>query len=181
MKILVPLAEGFEEIEFAAIVDVLRRAGLSVTTAGLAPGPVVAAHGVPVLPDMELGRVKAADFDAVVLPGGSPGFTNLGRSEAVIRLVQEMYRAGKWVTAICGAPSVLGRAGVLTGKRATVYPGMEETLTGARCETGTVVSDGKIITSRGPGTAIAFALKLVETWAGRAKAEEVAAALLVKM
>jgi 4-methyl-5(b-hydroxyethyl)-thiazole monophosphate biosynthesis len=181
MKIVVPLAEGFEEIEFATIVDILRRGGLSVTVAGLTPGPVMGGHGIPVLPDTGLERIKAADFDAIVLPGGHMGYTNLGQSETVLNLIQEMFRAGKYVTAICGAPSVLAKAGVLAGKRATIYPGMEDTLAGARCETGAVVTDGRIITSRGPGTTMPFALKLLETWAGRPKAEEVAAAVLAKL
>jgi len=180
MKVVVPLAEGFEEIEFSTIVDILRRAGIAVTVAGLKEGGINGAHGIRVTPDTLIDKVSADDFDAIVLPGGNPGYVNLGKSEKVLNLVRGMHEKNKYVTAICAAPSVLAKAGVIQGKRATIFPGMEDTLTGAQHSKERVVVDGKIITSQGPGTAMEFAIKLVEVLAGKNKAEEVEEGVLVK-
>ena len=180
MKVVVPLAEGFEEIEFSTIVDILRRAGIDVTAAGLKEGIINGAHGIRVTPDTVIDKASADDFDVIILPGGYPGFVNLGQSEKVLRLVKEMYDRNKYVTAICGAPSVLAKAGVIQGKKATIFPGMEDALTGAQRSDERVVVDGKVITSQGPGTAMEFAIKLVEVLAGRSKAEEVANEALAK-
>jgi len=173
MKVVVLLAEGFEEIEFSTIVDILRRAGVDVTAAGLKGGIIDGAHGVKVTPDIPIDRVTADDFDVIILPGGYPGFVNLGEDRRVLKLVKEMKDKNKYVTAICGAPSVLAKAGVLQGKRATIFPGMENTLTGAQYSDERVVVDGKIITSQGPGTAMEFAIKLVEVLVSKGKAREV--------
>ena len=181
MKVVVPLADGFEEIEFATIVDILRRAGIDVTAAGLKEGATNGAHSIKVIPDTSIDKVRADDFDAIVLPGGNPGFVNLGRSDKVLKLVKAMHDKNKYVTAICGAPSVLAKAGVIRGKRATISPGMEDALTGARWSGERVVVDGKIITSQGPGTALEFAIKLVEILAGRTKAEAVAQETVAKL
>jgi len=180
MKVVVPLAEGFEEIEFSTIVDILRRAGVDVTVAGIQEGVIDGAHGVRITPDTLIDTVSADDFDAITLPGGYPGFANLGESEKVLKLLREMHDRNKYVTAICGAPSVLAKAGVIQGKRATIYPGMENTLTGAQPSEERVVVDGKIITSRGPGTAMEFAIKLVEVLAGKSMAEQVTQSTLAK-
>ena len=180
MKVLVPLAEGFEEIEFSTIVDILRRAGMEVTVAGLKEGAISGAHNVRVTPDTLIDKVSADDFDVIVLPGGNPGYVNLGKSEKVLKLVREMHDRNKYVTAICAAPSVLAKAGVIQGKRVTIFPGMEDTLTGAQYSKDRVVIDGRIITSQGPGTAMEFAIKLVEVLAGRNRAEEVAMGVLTK-
>ena len=180
MKVVVPLAEGFEEIEFSAIVDVLRRAGIDVTTAGLKGGITNGAHGIRVVADTEIDKVSADDFDVITLPGGNPGFVNLGKSEKVLKLVREMYDKNKYVTAMCGAPSVLAKTGIIKGKRATIYPGMEDTLTGAQRSNERVVVDGRVITSQGPGTAMEFAIKLVEVLAGKHKAEEVTKEVLAR-
>jgi 4-methyl-5(b-hydroxyethyl)-thiazole monophosphate biosynthesis len=173
MKVIVPLAEGFEEIEFSTIVDILRRVGIDVTSAGLKEGTVNGAHGIRVTPDTVIDKVNTDDFDVIVLPGGYPGFVNLGQSEKILKLVKGMYDSDKYVTAICGAPSVLAKVGVIQGKRATIYPGLEDTLTGAQRSDERVVVDGKVITSQGPGTAMEFAIKLVEVLAGKGKAEGV--------
>ena len=180
MKVVVPLAEGFEEIEFSTIVDILRRAGIAVTVAGLKEEGINGAHGIRVTPDTLIDKVSADDFDAIVLPGGNPGYVNLGKSEKVLNLVRGMHEKNKYVTAICAAPSVLAKAGVIQGKRATIFPGMEGTLTGAQHSKERVVVDGRIITSQGPGTAIEFAIKLVEVLAGKSKAEEVTRSTLAK-
>ena len=119
-------------------------------------------------------KVSADDFDVVVLPGGNPGFVNLGEDERVLKLVKEMNDKNKYVAAICGAPSVLAKAGILQGKTATIFPGMEDALTGAQYSDQKVVVDGKVITSQGPGTAMDFTIRLVEVLTGKAKADEVA-------
>ncbi|MCD6567310.1 MAG: DJ-1/PfpI family protein [Dehalococcoidia bacterium] len=179
MKVVVPMAAGFEEIEFSCIVDILRRAGLEVVTAGLKDGLIEGAHGVRAMADISLDQVKADDFDAIVLPGGSPGFINLGQDERVFSLLREMDRAGKYITAICGGPSVLSRAGVLKGRKATIYPGLEGMLAGAESVSDRVVVDGNLVTSRGPGTAMEFALKLVEIMEGEDAMEEVKEGLVI--
>ncbi len=180
MKVIVPLAEGFEEIEFSTIVDVLRRAGIAVTVAGLKEGITNGAHGVRVAPDTSIDKLSADYFDAIVLLGGNPGFVNLGKDERVLELVQEMNNKNKYVTAICGAPSVLAKAGILQGKRATIFPGMEDSLTGAQYSDQRVVVDGKVITSQGPGTAMEFSIKLVEVLMSKGRADEVARDVLAR-
>lgn len=181
MKVVVPLAEGFEEIEFNTIVDILRRAGIGVSIAGLKRGPTEGAHGIKVLPDSSIDSIDAADFDAVVLPGGSPGFVNLGQDARVLDLIRAFDKAGKYVTAICGAPTVLSIAGVLKGRKVTAYPSTKEMLTDGRYVDETVVVDGKLITSQGPGTAMEFSLKLVEMLVGREKMANVAAEALARL
>jgi len=180
MKVVVPLAEGFEEIEFSTIVDILRRAGIAVTVAGLKEGVINGSHGIRVTPDTLIDKVSADDFDVIVLPGGNPGYVNLGKSEKVLKLVRGMHQRNKYVTAICASPSVLAKAGVIQGKRATIFPGMKDTLTGAHHSEERVVVDGRIITSQGPGTAMEFAIKLVEVLVGKNKAEEVTRSTLAK-
>ncbi|TDA30333.1 MAG: DJ-1 family protein [Hadesarchaea archaeon] len=182
-RALVLLAPGFEEIEALTIVDLLRRGGVEVVTAGLEAGAVEGSHGVKVVPDRQLGEVRAGDFDAVICPGGYPGYENLRRNRRVLELVREAEKGGKLVAAICGAPSVLAEAGVLEGRKATIYPGMEGELRkgGGRPSRGLVVVDGKVVTSMGPATAFAFALKLLELLAGKKKAEEVKKATLAHL
>lgn len=168
MKVLIPLAEGFEEIEASTSIDVLRRAGFEVVTAGI-PGTWVTGSGkVRVMADRKMEDVNPDEFDALVLVGGHPGYLNLERSRAVLRAVQGFDRAGKTIGAICAAPSVLARAGILDSRKATIYPGMEREIPMPR--PGRVVVDGHIITSQAPGTAMEFALRLVEVMAGEARA-----------
>jgi 4-methyl-5(b-hydroxyethyl)-thiazole monophosphate biosynthesis len=170
MRILVPLAEGFEEIEAVNVIDILRRADVEVVTAGLKEGAVVGSHKIKVLPDTTLEKIGYLDFDGLVLPGGSPGFVNLGNDERILNMAREMDRAGKVVAAICAAPSVLIKAGVLQGRRATVSPsGKAQVEACAHFSEDRVVVDGNLITSRSPGTALEFALKLVEVLAGKEK------------
>jgi 4-methyl-5(b-hydroxyethyl)-thiazole monophosphate biosynthesis len=174
MKVLIPLAQGFEEIEFTTAVDILRRAGIDVVIAGLKPGLTEGRSKVKVMPDTTLDDVKLDDFDAIVLPGGSPGFVNLGNDSRVIKAVQDMDKAGKYVAAICGAPSVLVKAGVINGRRATIHPaGKDEVASCAQYVDERVVVDGKMITSKAAGTAMEFALKLVEILAGKEAVEKI--------
>lgn len=179
-RILVPLAQGFEEIEAVAIVDVLRRAGLEVTTAGLEPGPVEGSHGIALLPDAALGELDLERFTAVVLPGGMPGTRHLMADQRVLGLVRRLGAEGLTTAAICAAPLVLARAGVLGRSPVTSHPSVRAELAGAtvRAEPR-VISSGSIVTSQGPGTAIEFALALVERFAGAAKARELEQGMLV--
>lgn len=177
--VLVPLAQGVEELEAVTVIDLLRRAGIEVVTAGLDEAPVKASRGTVLLPDTTLERALARDYDMLVLPGGQPGATHLENDERLLALIRKMARANRYTAAICAAPKVLARAGVLEGKRATCYPG---TLDPAhwpqvRMENRAVVTDGKVITSRGPGTAMDFALELIEKLAGKEKRDQVEAGL----
>ncbi|MGD9131482.1 MAG: DJ-1/PfpI family protein [Candidatus Bathyarchaeota archaeon] len=174
-KALVFLATGFEEIETLTVVDILRRAGVDVTVAGLTPNVTEGKHGVKVVPDKSIDDVKVEDFDAVVVPGGNPGYKNLRKDPRVIAMVKKAFNSNKIVAAICAGPTVLSDAGILEGKACTIYPGMDEELEAGRGKPkhDIVVVDGNIITSRGPATALPFALKLAEKLAGKQVAEAV--------
>ena len=181
-KVLIPLAEGCEEIEAVTPIDLLRRAGIEVVAAGLAEGPVTASRGVVLVPDTTLDRALAGGsgaYDMVVLPGGGPGADRLDRDPRIRELVREMAGAGKYVAAICAAPKVLASAGVLEGRKATSFPGIleEAGVPAAALSADPVVVDGKVVTSRGPGTAMDFALTLIEVLAGRERRDEVESAL----
>lgn len=177
-KVLVPLADGCEELEAVTIIDLLRRAGVEVTTAGLKPGIVKASRGVQLVPDTTLDAALEADYDMVVLPGGMPGARHLKEDARVLALLKEMAAAGKYTAAICAAPMVLAEAGVLAGRQATSYPGSLDGAAGVTLRTEAVVQDGTVLTSRGPGTAMDFALALVEVLAGSEKRQQVEAALV---
>jgi DJ-1 family protein len=176
-KVLVPLAQGCEEIEAVTIIDILRRAGIEVVAAGLAEGPVKASRGVMLVPDATLDDALKQDFDLIALPGGMPGMTHLKNDPRILGLLKAMAEAGKYTTAICASPAVLAEAGLLKGKRATSYPGFLDNVPEVAQDSAPVVRDGKVVTSRGPGTAMDFALELVEILAGKPKRDEVEAAL----
>ena len=174
-RVLVPLAEGFEEIEAVTVVDLLRRAGIEVVTAGLSPGAVTGSHGISVLPDMDLDAALEQPFDMVALPGGMPGAANLGADGRVLALLRLLADSGRFTAAICAAPGVLAKAGLLAGKRATSFPGFlgPENAPGTFVVDDAVVEDGKVITSRGPGTAMDFALAIIQRLEGAAARREV--------
>lgn len=179
-SVLVPLAQGCEELEAVTIIDLLVRAGVEVVSAGLTAEPVVASRGVVILPQITLDEALQRDFDMVVLPGGLPGADNLNDDPRIQQLIKKMAAEGRYTAAICAAPKVLANAGVLSGKQATSYPGFLDKmgLADVRYSEQAVVQDGKVITSRGPGTAMVFALTLIENLLGKAKRDEVAAGLL---
>lgn len=178
-SVLVPLAQGCEELEAITVVDLLRRAGIEVVTAGLDEQPVRASRGMRLLPDMTLDQALQRDYDMVVLPGGQPGADHLRDDARIIGLLRDMAAAGKHTAAICAAPRVLARAGLLDGKRATSFPGAldEAAIPGLDYREQPVVTDGKVVTSRGPGTAMDFALELIELLAGAAQRNTVESTL----
>ncbi len=178
-RVAVILADGFEEVEAMAIIDVLRRADIDTVVAGLHEGPVASARKVKVLPDTVIDTVHAEDFDMVVLPGGQPGSDNLNADPRVKDLVRSFSQKGKLTGAICAAPYVLANAGVLRGKRATSYPSYKDRLGGALYEEKAVVSDGNVLTSRGAGTALGFGLAIVEKLISREKAQKIRDAMLI--
>jgi len=167
-KVLVPLADGFEEIEAVTIVDLLRRAGVEVRTASLAGREVTGSHGITVMADSDLDEVEAGDYDMIVLPGGMPGTTHLKSDSRVARLLRQFAESGRYTAAICAAPSVLAHAGLLEGRKATSFPGFltPGSAPGIRLSEDAVVVDGKVATSRGPGTALPFGLALIELLEG---------------
>lgn len=177
-KVLVPLAAGCEELEAVTVVDILRRAGIEVITAGLQPGPVRASRGTVLVPDLALDDALHQTYDMVVLPGGMPGSAHLKNDARIIALLQRMSAAGQYTAAICAAPMALHAAGVLAGKRVTSFPGVLDELSGSHhyLEEAVVV-DGHVVTSRGPGTAMDFALTLVALLAGQTKRDQVEAEL----
>ena len=177
-KVLIPLAQGCEELEAVTLIDILRRAGIEVVSAGLDTQPVRASRGTVLIPDTTLDAALKHDYDMVVLPGGLPGTTYLRNDVRIIGLVKRMAQQGKYVAAICAAPSVLAAAGLLDGKRATCYPTCLDEFPRVNLQTAAVVEDGKLITSRGPGTAMDFALILVERLMSQAKRQEVEAGLV---
>ncbi len=166
MKIVVPLAEGFEEIEAVSIIDVLRRANLDVTTAYIDKNPVKGSHNIEITADTAMDKLEPVDFNCIVLPGGMPGSEHLKNSDTVNTFVKHIYSKGGYVAAICAAPIVLGHAGILYDKKATSFPGNEDQLEGATIVDEPVVVDGTVITGKGPGCAIPFALELVSIFAG---------------
>ncbi|MDR2195978.1 MAG: DJ-1/PfpI family protein [Gallionellaceae bacterium] len=176
-SVLVPLAPGCEELEAVTIIDILRRAGIEVVSAGLDAQAVRASRGVMLMPDTTLDEALKRDYDMIALPGGQPGTNNLAADQRIIDLLKKMAGDGKYITAICAAPSVLAKAGLLDGKRATSFPGALDAFPQVSRQSDAVVADGNLITSRGPGTAMDFALMLVERLTSHEKRQAVEAAL----
>ena len=181
-KVLVPLASGCEELEAVTVIDLLRRAGIEVISAGLeaAPQAVRASRGTCLIPDTSLDQAIKQEYDMVVLPGGQPGTDTLNADPRIHALLDRMAKHEKYIAAICAAPKILASAGLLKGRRVTSFPGAldQSQLAAVRYEETAVVQDGHILTSRGPGTAMDFALAIIEILAGRAKRDEVEQGLM---
>lgn len=171
------LANGFEEIEALTPVDVLRRAGLEVKTVAISGRSAVGSHGINVECDLSADEVDFKDATAVIFPGGMPGATNLDRSPLSDKAIDSVIKNGGIIAAICAAPLVLGRRGLLQGKRATCYPGFESELVGAVVTDEGVVTDGNIVTARGMGVALDFSLELAGLLVSKEKAEEISSAI----
>ncbi len=166
------LADGFEETEAIAPIDILRRAGVGVVTVGIGGRAIVGAHGIAVgadVSDAEIGEPN--NIDGVILPGGMPGTLNLEKSAVVQKFIDKAAENGKLLAAICAAPSILGRKKLLTGKKATCFDGFEQFLEGAEYVDAPCITDGNIITARGAGAAIEFGLALAEYLAGKDEAD----------
>ena len=179
-NICIPLANGFEEIEAITLIDVLRRAGFNVATCGLSGAQAKGAHNVTVAADMTIDEALKGTWDLVVLPGGMPGATNLRDDDRVGKLLEQTSKSGGYVGAICAAPIALARFGFVKGKKATSYPGFGEQMPGADYREDRVVCDDKVLTSRGPGTAMEFALAITEVLAGSVKVDELRKQMLAK-
>lgn len=169
-RVLVPLAEGCEELEAVTIIDLLRRAGIEVVTASLHDAPVRCSRGTVLVADQTLEAVQHEDFDLLALPGGLPGADNLNRDLRIHRLIERLAGDGKHIAAICAAPKVLANnSSLAAGLRLTAYPGSLDSMdtSGVTLSSQPIETDGNVITSRGPGTAMDFALYLIETLLGK--------------
>lgn len=177
--VYVHLANGFEEVEALTVIDLLRRGGVEVKSVSITgEKKVMGTHGIPVEADI---LYEEADYEAcemIVLPGGLPGADYLGEHEGLVKHIRCFAENDKYLAAICAAPQVFGAQGVVEGKKATIYPGMEKCLNGALPQDEIVVQDGKVITSMGPATAMPFALKLIEALKGKEVSDSVADGLL---
>lgn len=174
------IAEGFEEIEAITIIDTLRRGGVDIVTLSVTGDVTVkGAHDIPIVCDALFDKNIAFDRDILVLPGGMPGTENLSESKAVIESIKYFYNHERTIAAICAAPMILGKMGLLKGLRATIYPGMEEYLRGAvRNSLSITEYDGNFLTGKGPGLALDFALELLEIAAGKRVSSHVAINML---
>lgn len=174
-------ADGFEEIEAFTAIDAMRRAGLDVEIVSVTPGEIViGAHDISVLCDKNFVNCDFSDAEMLFLPGGMPGAATLDRHEGLRKLILEFAENNKPIAAICAAPMILGKLGLLKGRKATCYPSFEQYLEGAECVDELVVRDGNIITCVGPGGAMEFALTLVDILLGKEKVDELVEAMCVK-
>jgi len=173
-NVLVPIANGTEEMEAVIIIDILRRAQWTVTVAGIEPGILTASRGVRLMPDKQWTEINPAEYDILMIPGGGPGVEQFLQFQPLLDCIQQFYREDKWIGAVCAAPLTLQEAGILGGKKATCHPGVVNRLTVTpRLPVPTVV-DGRIITSQGAGTTFDFVLTMVRLVDNPAKAQAIA-------
>ena len=176
--VYVLLAEGFEEVEALTPVDLLRRAGVETRLVGVTGETVCGARGIRVVTDLSMDDIDLAQADMIVLPGGMPGTLNEEASPVVQAAIDYCVKNDRYVSAICAAPSILGKKGLLEGKTAVCYPGFETALTGAAIGSEGVVQDGKFITARGAGVAVDFGLRLIQVLCGEKTAAEIRASII---
>ncbi len=175
------LANGFEEVEALAPVDMLKRAKKEVRTVGVSGEYVSGSHGITVKSDISIEDVVLdGSLEAVILPGGMPGTTNLENSKFVQKAIDFAVKNEKYVCAICAAPSILGHKGILDGKEAIAFPGFEKDLEGAKISEKSVVTDGKVITAKGAGVAIEFGLEIVSELCSKEISDEIKASIQCK-
>ena len=174
-KTAIFLADGYEEIEALAVVDIFRRAGIEMDMVSVSEDLLTnGSHGIKVMADVLLKEVSFDEYDMLVLPGGLKGMQNLEACAPLMEQIDTFYENGKYIAAICASPSIFGRRGILNGRQATAYPGFESELAGAEVVDKGAVRNGHVITGRSMGSAIEFSLLLVETLLGKEKAEEIA-------
>lgn len=179
MKVAVILAEGFEETEAISVIDVLKRGGIDVNTFGLYSRKITGGHGIKVIADEIFSKTKILSHDAVFLPGGKTGVENLISDLLVIETIKEFNTKNKWIIAICAAPFILEKAGILHNKKATIYPTWKDKLQSiSEYSEENIVIDNNIITSRGVGTALELSIKLLEIWMGSEVAENISKGIL---
>ncbi|MDH4127963.1 MAG: DJ-1/PfpI family protein [Spirochaetota bacterium] len=179
--VLIPLAPGFEEIEALTVVDILRRADVNVITAGTVDGLIEGRSKIKVLADVSIEKVNPDIIDMIVLPGGQPGTNNLKNNQTVLNIVKTIYNKNCYTAAICAAPTVLSAIGILNNKKITSHQSVKKDLTMTQYSEDRVVVDGNIITSRSPGTAMEFAMKLLEILCGKETMEKVNQSVLAKL
>jgi 4-methyl-5(b-hydroxyethyl)-thiazole monophosphate biosynthesis len=179
VKIVVPLAEGFEEVEAVTIIDLLRRGGIDVTTASIGKNPVTGSHGITLVADTDFTTLNPADFEGIVLPGGMPGTKHLRESRDVIDFIRAVYSRNGFTAALCAAPTVLHRAGILKGKNVTVFPAEAASITDAVVMDAPVVVDGHVITGKAAGAAIDFSLALIREFINADTADRIRSSLYV--
>lgn len=178
--VFVHLADGFEEIEALTVVDVLRRAEIAVQTVSVTDSKMVrGAHDIIVAADLLFQEADYGVCEMMILPGGMPGTANLAKHEGLGKQLETFAKSGKWIAAICAAPSIPGRMSLMTGRRATSYPGYESQMIGVSYTEDRVVKDGKFITSRGAGTAMEFSLELVKTLKDEQTADKLRKSMIV--
>ena len=178
-KVYIFLADGFEDIEGLTVVDLMRRADIDIKTVSIKKSKeITTSHGITMLTDLIFAETDFTDADMLVLPGGMPGTNYLRDHEGLAELLKKQYEAGKWVAAICAAPSVFGGLGFLKDRKATSYPGCLDGIPVGEYTEEPVAVAGNVVTSRGVGTAIAFALKLIEVLISKEKADEIAASIV---
>lgn len=181
MTVYTMLADGFEEVEALAVVDVLKRADMEVKLVSVSGKEVVAGtHGIRIMTDLTFRNADFDGCDMIFLPGGMPGTVHLKEHAGLMRQIREFYEKGKWLAAICAAPSIFGGMGILEGKKAICFPGFEKYLRGAEITEERVVLDGHIFTSRGMGTAIDLGLEIVKYLIGEEQSEELAKSIQYK-
>lgn len=177
-KTLVLLAAGFEEIEAVTVIDILRRSKIDVTVAGLGSKKIIGSHGIAIYCDALINDIRPNEYNVLCLPGGQPGTNNLKSNPVVLNLVRSFNQKGRLIAAICAAPIILEEAGILGGRRLTSYPSEKKVFTQSEYQNKDVVEDDNIITSRGVGTAIDFALTLVKILRGEVHRDQLAERIL---
>ena len=178
---LVILSPGFEEVEAITIIDLLRRASIDVTVAGLGSKLITGSHDIPVSADTEISNVNHEEFEIMILPGGQPGTNNMRVNTTIIKWIQERHSNGQWIAAICAAPTVLHAAGITDSLKLTSYPSVKDTFTNSDYSEDKVVVDHHIITSRGVGTAIDFSLAIIEKLIDQATADAIKEKIVYKI
>ncbi|MBN1407934.1 MAG: DJ-1/PfpI family protein [Calditrichaceae bacterium] len=177
---LIILSPGFEEIEAVTVIDLLRRASIQVTIAGLTDRLITGSHNIAVMADTALSMVNHTDFDILVLPGGQPGTNNMKTNPMILKWIQERHANGQWIAAICAAPTVLHAAGITKNLNLTSYPAEKDTFTGSNYSEDNVVIDDHIITSRGVGTAIDFSLAIIAKILDQSAADNIQTKIIYK-